>query len=133
MDKTKSLFLNTRDEMFRVDISRIAYFEADGNYTRFVMCNGLQGVVCMNLAQMKDMLSARLGETARTFVRIGKSHIVNLAYVFQIAIARQRLVLSDGLTFSFQLTLSKDALRTLRQLYIDALSAQAANETNEPS
>lgn len=133
MDETKSLFLNTRDEMFRVDIAKIAYFEADGNYTKFVMCNGLQGVICMNLAQMKDMLSERLGETARTFARIGKSHIVNLAYVFQIAIMRQRLVLSDGLTFTYQLAMSKEALRKLRQLYIDSLVGHAESAKNNPS
>lgn len=133
MDETKSLFLNTRDEMFRVDIAKIAYFEADGNYTKFVMCNGLQGVICMNLAQMKDMLSERLGETARTFARIGKSHIVNLAYVFHIAIMRQRLVLSDGLTFTYQLAMSKEALRKLRQLYIDSLVGHAESAKNNPS
>lgn len=27
------LYLNSRDEFFRVDISKIVYFEADGNYT----------------------------------------------------------------------------------------------------
>lgn len=121
MDTTKNLFLNSRDEMYRVNISGIVYFEADGNYTRFTMCNGLQGVVCMNLTQMKDVLSVRLGETAGMFARIGKSYIINLTYVFQIAILRQQLVLSDGKTFSYQLSLSKDALRKLRELYINSL------------
>lgn len=132
METKKYLFLNSRDEMYRADISKIAYFEADGNYTRFVMCNGQQGVMCMNLTQMKEMLSVRLGEAARTFARIGKSHIVNLAYVFQIAIQRQRLVLSDGTSFSFQLAMSKEALRSLRDLYMTAaLNRIAAKEKQQ--
>lgn len=129
--RAKHLFLNSRDEMYRVDISRIAYFEADGNYTKFVMCNGLQGIVCMNLTQMKDVLSERLGETASVFVRIGKSYIINITYVFQIAILRQRLVLSDGLTFNYQLALSKDALRKLRSLYLSSFGQKT--ETTENS
>ena len=35
MENAKHLFLNSRDELFRVDITKIAYFEADGNYTKF--------------------------------------------------------------------------------------------------
>ena len=108
--------------MFRVDISKIVYFEADGNYTKFIMCNGLEGVVCTNLTQMKNILSERLGETAGMFARIGKSYIFNLTYVFQIAILRQRLVLSDGVSFTYPLALSKDALRGLRELYIHSFS-----------
>ena len=122
METKKYLFLNSRDEMYRVDISKIAYFEADGNYTNFVMCNGIKGVVCMNLSQMKDMLSERLCESASIFARIGKSYIINLTYVYHIAIIRQRLILSDGLTFSYQLALSKDALRKLRDFYVVAFS-----------
>ena len=70
--------------MFRVDISKIVYFEADGNYTKFVMCNGLEGVVCTNLTQMKNILSERLGETAGMFARIGKSYIINLNHISNI-------------------------------------------------
>ena len=121
MENAKHLFLNSRDELFRVDITKIVYFEADGNYTKFVMCNGLGGVLCMNLTQMKTVLSERLGDVATMFARIGKRHIINLMYVFQVAILRQRLVLSDGSSFSYQLALSKEALRSLRDLYVNAL------------
>lgn len=34
MNKTKYLYLNSRDEFFRLDISKIVYFESDGNYTQ---------------------------------------------------------------------------------------------------
>ena len=125
MDKTRILFLNSRDELFRVDIYKIVYFEADGNYTKFVMCNGLEGVVCMNLAQMRNILSERIGDIAGIFARIGKSYIINLTYVFQITILRQRLVLSDGTTFCYQLSLSKDALRKLREIYVNSFAKKA--------
>lgn len=120
----KFLYLNSRDEFFRVDISRIVYFEADGNYTNIILSNKLKGVVCMNLSQMQSVLSANLKESANIFARIGKSHIINLNYVYHISILRQRLTLSDGMNFEYVLNVSKDALRKLRELFISGLSSQ---------
>lgn len=120
----KFLYLNSRDEFFRVDISRIVYFEADGNYTNIILSNKLKGVVCMNLSQMQSVLSANLKESANIFARIGKSHIINLNYVYHISILRQRLTLSDGINFEYVLNVSKDALRKLRELFISGLSSQ---------
>ena len=31
---TNLIFFNSRDELLRIDISKIVYFEADGNYCR---------------------------------------------------------------------------------------------------
>lgn len=118
MDKTRYLYLNSRDEFFRVDVSKIVYFESEGNYTNIVLNNKIKATVGMNLAQMQKVLSESLREGASIFARVGKRHIVNLNYVYQIAILRQRLVLSDGENFEYQLNISKDALKKLRELYI---------------
>lgn len=112
------LYLNTRDEFLRMDISKIVYFEADGNYTNIVLANNLKSVVCMNLARMQQILSDNLRENARTFVRVGKKYIINCVYVCQINVLRQHLVLSDGVSFSFRLDISKEALKGLRELYL---------------
>lgn len=121
MNKAKYLYLNSRDEFFRVDITKIVYFESDGNYTNIILSNRMKATVCMNLAQMQSILSDSLKEQAATFARIGKRHIINLAYVYQIAILRQRLVLSDGENFEYQINVSKDALKKLRDMYVSAL------------
>ena len=120
--KPTCLFLNSRDEFLRIDISRIAYFEADGNYTNIMMANGLKGIVCMNLAKMKEVLEASLKEKAAIFARIGKKYIINLGFVFKIAVARQNLVLSDGISFSYSLSLSKDALKGLKDVFVTSIS-----------
>ena len=36
------LYFNTRDELNRIDVAKIVYFEADGNYTDIVMVNKLR-------------------------------------------------------------------------------------------
>ena len=115
--KTVYLYLNSRDELLRIDISKIVYFEADGNYTNIVLANQLRGVVCMNLARMQEMLSERLKEQASIFARVGKRHIINHTYVYQINVLRQKLVLSDGKRFAFSLDISKEALKKLKELY----------------
>ena len=121
--KPTCLFLNSRDELLRLDISRIAYFEADGNYTNIMMANGLKGIVCMNLAKMKEVLEASLKEKAAIFARIGKKYIINLGFVFKIDVARQNLVLSDGISFSYSLSLSKDALKGLKDVFVTSISS----------
>lgn len=122
MNKTKYLYLNSRDEFFRVDITKIVYFESDGNYTNIILNNKMKATVCMNLAQMQTILSENLKESAGIFARIGKRHIINLNYVYQIAILRQKLVLSDGENFEYQVSVSKEALRKLRDMYVAGLS-----------
>ncbi len=123
MNKTKHLYLNSRDEFFRVDITKIVYFESDGNYTNIMLNNKLKATLCMNLAQMQSILSESLKESAGMFARIGKRHIINLNYVYQIAILRQKLVLSDGENFEYQIGVSKEALKKLRDMYISGSTA----------
>lgn len=112
------LHLNSRDELLRIDIGNIVYFEADGNYTNIILANRLKGVVCMNLAHMQQVLTENLKEHAKIFARIGKKHIINHTYVYQINVMRQKLVLSDGRTFAFSLDVSKEALKKLKELYV---------------
>ncbi len=113
------LFLNSRDEFLRIDISNIVYFEADGNYTNIVSVNRLKGVVCTNLAQMQKYLSDKLREDASIFARVGKKYIINLRYVYSINTLRQQVILSDGASFSYQLTIGKEALKELKQIFIE--------------
>ena len=92
---TNYLFLNSRDELLRIDISKIVYFEADGNYTSIILTNKLRPTIGINLAQTEKLLNERLRERSRIFARIGKRYIINLNYVYQINVLKQRLVLSD--------------------------------------
>ncbi len=120
MNNNRYLYLNSRDEFYRINISTIVYFEADGNYTNFVLKNQVKGTVCMNLSQMQSLLSENLKEAASIFARVGKRHILNLNYVYHISILRQRLTMSDGEKFAYQLNISKEALKKLREVYVSA-------------
>ena len=119
------LYLNSRDELYKIDITRIVFFEADGNYTGFTLCNGQNGSVCMNLAQMQKLIAENLSDSAATFARIGKRHIINMNYVFHISLLKQRLTLSDGASFAYDLDISKEALKKLKDIYTTSVRTLA--------
>lgn len=115
---TNYLFFNSRDELLRIDVSKIVYFESDGNYTYVILTNKMLCPIAMNLSQTEKALAAKMKDKAQCFARIGKRYIINLNYVFQINVLKQRLVLSDYSTFAFQIEVSKDALKKLKDLYL---------------
>lgn len=114
------VYFNSRDELLRVDVPSIVFLEAEGNYTRIVLANGFEALVCINLGKMEKMLSAKLQEKAQRFARIGKRHIINLNYILQIIPLKQTLILSDQKSFQYSLDISKEALKNLKELIINS-------------
>jgi len=112
------LYFNTRDELNRIEVSKIVYFEADGNYTDIIMVNKLRAAICMNLGEMEKALAEQLGPDNRTFMRIGKRFIINMEYIYQINVLKQQLILSDYDHFAFQVSISKEALRKVKDLML---------------
>lgn len=113
------LYFNNRDELQRIEVSKIVYFEADGNYTDIVMVNKLRAAILMNLGEMEKALAAQLGTEAHQFMRIGKRFIINMQYVYSINVLKQHLILSDYDHFAFQITISKEALKKMKELMIN--------------
>jgi len=112
------LYFNTRDELNRIDVSKIVYFEADGNYTDIVMVNKLRATIGMNLGEMEKALAMQLGASDNTFMRIGKRFIINMQYIYQINVLKQQLILSDYDHFAFQISISKEALKKVKDLML---------------
>lgn len=123
---TGHLYINTRDELIRLDCSKIVYMEGDGNYTNIVLANKQKVSVCMNLSHMQQFISESLRERASIFARIGKRFIVNLSFIYKVQPLLQSLVVTDGVHFTFQLSISKEALRQLK----DILVGRVPNKTS---
>ena len=119
------IYFNSRDELQRIEVSKIVYFEADGNYTDIVMVNKLRASILMNLGEMEKALAAQLGAEAQTFMRIGKRFIINLRYVYSINVLKQQLILSDYNHFAFQVTISKEALKNMKELMLRTSQKQS--------
>lgn len=114
------IYFNSRDKLIRLDTQKIVYFEGDGNYTYIVTANKQKVCITMNLSHTEDALAAQLGNNANHFMRIGKRFIVNMNYIFQIDILKQMLMLSDCERFLYQMPVSKEALKTVKELVIQA-------------
>lgn len=112
------LIFNSRDELLRIDVSKIVYFEADGNYTYIITSNNAKPAVCMNLGQMEVVLAERLKERKSIFARIGKKYIINLSYVYKINPLKKQLILTDFSSFLYQLQISTEALKKLKEIMI---------------
>ena len=123
---TGYLYINTRNELIRLDCSKIVYMEGDGNYTNIVLINKQKVAVCMNLTHMQQFISESLRERASIFARVGKRFIVNLNFIYKVQPLTQSLVVTDGVNFAFQLGISKDALRKLK----DILVGRVPNKTH---
>ena len=112
------VYFNSRDKLIRLDIQKIVYFEGDGNYTYIITANKQKVCVTINLSHTEEALAKQLGSNANQFMRIGKRFIVNMNYIYQIDIQKQTLMLSDCENFLFQLPVSKEALKTVKELVI---------------
>ena len=118
--RTTYIFFNSRDEFQRIEVSKIVYFEADGNYTNIVTVNKLRASILKNLREMERELDMQLGEDAHRFMRIGKRFIINMQYVYSINVLKQQLILSDYDHFAFQLKIGKEALKSMKDLMLIA-------------
>ena len=112
------IYFNSRDKLIRLDIQKIVYFEGDGNYTYIITANKQKVCITLNLAHTEEALAAQLGDNAKQFMRIGKRFIVNMNYIFQVDIQKQVLMLSDYEPFVFQMPISKEALKSVKELVI---------------
>ena len=112
------IYFNSRDKLIRLDVQKIVYFEGDGNYTYIITANKQKVCITMNLSHTEDALASQLGDNAKQFMRIGKRFIVNMNYIYQVDIQKQTLMLSDCEHFLFQMPVSKEALKTVKELVI---------------
>lgn len=118
MNNHDVILFNSRDELFRIEVSKVVYFEADGNYTHIILANKLDFSVLMNLAKMEKVLADNLHERAGRFMRIGKRFIVNTNYIVHVHTLKQRLVLSDGISFAYTINISKEALKNVKKVIV---------------
>lgn len=113
------LYFNTRDELIRVDLRNVGYFKADRNYTDVYFLNGHHVTLPAKLIAIEQMLDDdRIKGRTIPFVRIGRSLIVNIAYIIHINLPKQELVLSDMSTPGIlKVSVQKEALRRLKELF----------------
>ena len=115
MDLNSRILVRTSVELSRILTDRIVYVHSDGNYSTFVIANGEERTVTLQLGEIEELMTEQLEGNVNNFIRIGRCLIVNYNYIYHINVSRQQLMLSDNATFSYTLSASKEALKKLKE------------------
>ena len=110
------LIIKTRDEFLRLRINDILYLEADRNYTKLLLTEGIQFTFAINLGKIEEMLENQILDSKSTLLRVGKSYIINKNYILQINLPRQKLLLLTPGSKPRELVIPKEPLKTLKEM-----------------
>ncbi|MDD4515080.1 LytTR family DNA-binding domain-containing protein [Massilibacteroides sp.] len=108
------LIIKTRDELLRIKIGQILFFEADRNYTKLFLSNGIQFTFAINIGKIEEILEKQVSGSSRILMRVGKSHIINKNHILQINLPKQKLLLLSADGKPRELVVSKDPLKVLK-------------------
>ncbi len=109
------LIIKTRDELLRIKIGQILYFEADRNYTRLLLTCGVQFTFAVNIGKIEEMLEKQVAGCGKILMRVGKSYIINKNHILQINLPKRKLLLLAGEGKPRELVVSKDSLKALKE------------------
>lgn len=116
----KHIVISKGTEFLRVPSDRLMYVSSDGNYSNVVTLDGEKRLVSLQLGQIEDLIGDQLGDNGGNFLRLGRSLIINVDYIYLIDIAKQQLILSDCAGSRYELTASREVLIKLKA-YMEAI------------
>ena len=114
------LFFNTRDELVCVDSNRIAVVQANGNYSRVVYITKREMMLTHGISKLEEILKSYNSKSNR-FMRLGRSVIINHAFLQKIDLQKQQVILSDGDKNEIRVTIPKPILKAYKQAVVKSV------------
>lgn len=115
------IIISKGTEFLRVPQDKLVYISSEGNYSNVVTVDNRQRLVTFQLGQLEGMIGEQLGEKGSHFLRIGRSLIINIDYIYLIDVSKQQLVLSDCAGCYHELSASREVLIKLKA-YMESLN-----------
>ena len=110
------LCLNSRDELMIILLEKVAYFQAQGNYTRLCYIGGETHLLTIGLSKVEEYLRKSWPKNETTpFIRLGRSVIINQTYLSGINVLKQRVSLSDFNSHTHHLSVPKPLLKEYKE------------------
>ena len=106
----KIIVISKGTELLRIPAHRLVFIQADGNYSNVVTQDNRKRIVSYQLGQLEDMIVDQLGEEGSSFVRLGRSLIINREFIHWIDVSKQVIVLSDCAGCYHELNASREVL-----------------------
>lgn len=113
---SNNLQFSTSTETVVIPSDSVIFVTADGNYSSITTMDGSKYVLTMQLGQIERRISESVDSADDRFIRIGKSLIINRYFITLINPTRQKLILSNCRTFRHEVSASRDALKSLKDL-----------------
>jgi len=110
------LCLNSRDELLIIDMQKIAFFQANGNYTHIRYMSGDSHLVTLGLSRVEEYIRMSWPKDVPSpFVRLGRSLIINQSFLSGISIPKQKVTLSDNNGHSYTLNVPKPLIKAYKE------------------
>jgi DNA-binding LytR/AlgR family response regulator len=110
----KYIVISQNTELIRVPADCLIFMESVGNYSHLYTLDGNKTLVSLQLGQLEDFINNQDDE--ERFIRVGRSLIININYVYFIDTAKQKLVMSDCSCRRYELEASRVALSRLKSV-----------------
>ena len=117
---SRHILISKGTELLRVPSDCLVFISADGNYSNVVTRDNRTRMVSFQLGQIEDLIGDQLGENGSNFIRLGRSNIINIDFVYAIDVAKQLVILSDCAGCYHEVSASREVLIKLKA-YLDAI------------
>jgi len=121
------LYINTRDELSCVETDMIAVVQANGNYSRVVYITKKEVTLTTGISKLEETLKSYNGKKNR-FIRMGRSFIINHAYLTRVDVLKQILILSDNDKNEIRVPIPKNILKSYKNAIAKSIKIKGKKE-----
>ena len=115
----EKLLIHTVNEAYSFHPDQVICIEADGNYCNLHLSNGNEYLLSFQLGQVESIIKEQLSYTNHSFVRVGKSLIINMDELLCVNITKQTLEMNPPSGEKLLFNASREALKKLMNMLIE--------------
>ena len=119
LDMKEKLLIHTVNEAYSFNPNQIICIEADGNYSNLHLSNGNEYLLSFQLGQVESIIKEQLSYSNHSFVRVGKSLIINMDELICVNITKQTLEMNQPSGEKLLFNASREALKKLMNFLIE--------------
>ena len=128
----EKLLIHTANEAYSLDPNQIICIEADGNYSNLHLSNGNEYLLSFQLGLVESIIKEQLSYSNHSFVRVGKSLIINMDELICVNITKQTLEMNQPSGEKMLFSASREALKKLINLLIENKKSGMIRNINMP-
>ena len=123
-------FIRNRNGIVIIDPSNVAYVRADSNYIHIIFCSQQELYINYSITDVFNQLILHV-DSQDSFIKIGRSLIVNIRLITKILLRKNQLTLADNTGWTLTLNLPHKTLNRLCQQLEDYYSSDSENTYSE--